>query len=560
MKDLLSYKSFNHICKKLNLDSIYTDYLAQLLNGLATLGYISNRDFDKYIQIIDSNVKNVIISNETTIEFKTGHYDARKKEIYIKNYGDKETFFHRMIYALTTKSHISGKIYMGYNKIYFDEDTKNFEHHNFSLNRAIVTDITLNLLNLYGDIKKGTNYERSILSNIITTDHNTYFLENYLFNQLCISLNINSTEFCKNLFSKNPIKFIERIESKYAINTVGILKIFDDISRTFSHYNKITYFESLAKNINDRNESGDIDASLELERELKLVSYKINDIMEKYEFKYATIEDLKKFYSDNILEGINKYQNAMVDILLETSKELEPFYQAAKLKEFDRYIVNPNPKLDNAIYEVIQYKVLSQAELTSTNLIEGIKFDIILNLIESTRYGRIYKNFYFQIIESISNHDTIYLMLISDNMLVDIYKINHFEKQENKIDNLEKIHFDDIEHLIINDKLGADTFEYNQVYHHAQKHFNNKKLFRKDVILLNIDSYDYCIVSSYNQLYFCSLNKILEKNCYEFKLLELSEKYYVVKNLKETNETSLSTFVLPNNLFSRIFSIFKIGA
>ncbi len=78
-------EKFQQKCK---LDNDFIEKINFLFEKLINFGYIERYNINKFAKQLYLNVDAVFLSPDKTHDYKTGYYDAIKKEIYIRNIND----------------------------------------------------------------------------------------------------------------------------------------------------------------------------------------------------------------------------------------------------------------------------------------------------------------------------------------------------------------------------------------------------------------------------------------------------------------------------------------
>jgi len=201
-------------------------------------------------------------------------------------------------------------------------------------------------------------YENDFLGNKISSDNDIYFLEGKLFAQICYILDVSEEELYNNFFT-SPNKFLNKFNSKISNNlNTDLLKILDDISKNYSAYNKLIYFNRcLNKNyINTRKKSLENDTK-SLEREKENIKLAITNALTKLSDKYDTEDDdifinIEDSLSEEIssleeciLKDISSLQNILVNYLISNKQNYSSISYAIKLKELDKVLIIHSKKL-----------------------------------------------------------------------------------------------------------------------------------------------------------------------------------------------------------------------
>ena len=239
-------EKFKEKCK---LDDKFIEKINFLFEKLVNFGYLDNLNVSKLYKKLYNNVDAVFLSSDKTHDYKTGYYDAIKKELYIKDSNDLESLFLRIIYAITTSQKDDNTFYVGYSKTSLSKSSYKQVHTNFGLNRAVVSNLVCRLLytepTTLSIVPTYRTYTNDFLGNGITTDNNIYFLEGQILKQFCYTLNIEEEDLYYHLFL-NPTTYFNKILKKNKVNEPEkLLKFFDKASKNYSNYNKLIYYNKL---------------------------------------------------------------------------------------------------------------------------------------------------------------------------------------------------------------------------------------------------------------------------------------------------------------------------
>ena len=239
--------------EKLNTSDYFVSVVESLFARLIDFEYISSSKASSLVQTLYNNIQDVRFGNNSLYDFKSGYYDANKKELYIKDEKNIQAVYLRLLYALTTKE-IDPNVYMvGYSTTKLRKDSYKLNYTNFGINRAVMANLVYKLCNLLPSSLQITptrkTYTHDFLGFKIQAENDLYALEGKLLSQLCFVLDIDVELLYSGLFAKNPIKYLDSIfEKKSFENKDKFLKLFDDISRKYNTYNKLAY---LSNKLND---------------------------------------------------------------------------------------------------------------------------------------------------------------------------------------------------------------------------------------------------------------------------------------------------------------------
>ena len=239
--------------EKYNTSDYFTSVVESLLNKLAEFEYISNSKKASLLDLLYKNVKDIRFGTNNIYDFKSGYYDANKKELYIKDEKNIPSVYLRLLYILTT-SEIDTNAYMvGYSTTKLRKDSYKMAYSNFGINRAVMANLVYKLCHLLPPHLQITpskkTYTHDFLGFKIETENEISGIEGKLLSELCFVLDLDPELLYLGLFSKNPIKYLDSVfEKKKFKNKDKFLKLFDNISRKYNTYNKLAF---LSNKLND---------------------------------------------------------------------------------------------------------------------------------------------------------------------------------------------------------------------------------------------------------------------------------------------------------------------
>ena len=334
--------------EKCKVEERFYSIVEGIFEKLLEFGYINKRQKKKLYRKLYENIDTILIGNNKQIDYKTGYYDAVKKELYIRDLNNIESVYLRIIYIITTTQISRDSFAVGYSIASLSKRNYKIEHKNFGINRAIVSNLVCRLLytiptalTIYPTYRA---YQNDFLGKEITSDNDIYFLEGKLIRQICYCLNISEEDLYYNLFNF-PTKNLNKIlrKTKYENYDEILLKL-DEISRTYSNYNKLTYFNKLLndnylnikKNILSENVN-------ELYKEQEKIKSAIYSTLEKYEIDMddeedenfnveASLSEKISDFEELILNDITYIQNILVDFLLENENKYSVIEYVKKRK------------------------------------------------------------------------------------------------------------------------------------------------------------------------------------------------------------------------------------
>lgn len=572
MKDYLK-----KLQKKCDIDENLMVVIKDLIDKLIKFGYISSMEYGKISKKLFDNIDTVITGDINGLDYKTGYYDAMKKELYIKDISNFESIYLRILYILSTTEIDDKKFNVGYSITSLAKKSYKINHKNFGLNRAVISNLVCRLLytlpTTLSIVPTYRTYENDFLGNKLSSDNDIYFLEGKLLKELCYCCDISEESLYSNLFSSSPIKFLDKAFEKSGIDNISEIEdLFDTTSRMYSNYNKLCFLNrKLNENyINIRKNILNDDIS-ELNKEQDRIKLAIKTAIQKLEYKELNIDDDEfdnkiesslsekiSFLEENILLNIYKIQNILVNVLIKNESKYEPIEYAIKLKEINSLLIVENDVLKDAIYTTISTKLLSTSESTASNLVAKIKYSLVNQIISSDKYIKIYKNLSFKKLNDLKlKTNSSLVVLTSENNflnLVEISKLN--EKSKNLDNNTKIIHLENLRYLLTNPSITTDTYKIEEIFSAIK---NKYKKYAK----LQIENVYWTSVYEPGLLFIMDDNgfdvlkiKITDENI-ELSTVKLSENYNVFdvhgENLPAPYSKNKKT-----SIFQKIVALFAL--
>ena len=541
--------------EKCKVEERFYSIVEGIFEKLLEFGYINKRQEKKLYKKLYENIDTILIGNNKQIDYKTGYYDAVKKELYIRDLNNIESVYLRIIYIITTTQISRDSFAVGYSIASLSKRNYKIEHKNFGINRAIVSNLVCRLLytiptalTIYPTYRA---YQNDFLGKEITSDNDIYFLEGKLIRQICYCLNISEEDLYYNLFNF-PTKNLNKIlrKTKYENYDEILLKL-DEISRTYSNYNKLTYFNKLLndnylnikKNILSENVN-------ELYKEQEKIKSAIYSTLEKYEIDMddeedenfnveASLSEKISDFEELILNDITYIQNILVDFLLENENKYSVIEYVIKLKELEKMLIIKNEKLSTKIYETIVYKLLNSYEKTASNVIEKMKYSIVNEIVSSDKYIKIYKNLSFKRLNGLKlSENTAVVALTVDNSFLQLVTINSLNKQMKKLENnTNSIHLDNLSYLLNNPSIIKDISVVEKIFTSIRTKFNEfNNVTIENMYICNIES-NILVVIAENDKFDILKVTIDKSDKINTKIVSTSETYNIF-NLKDNTYNS----------------------
>lgn len=564
----------NKLKEKCNVDDNFFEIIEEIFQSLVDFAYINKSQIKKLEKKLYNNLDTILIGSDLSLDYKTGYYDAVKKELYIKDISNIKSVYLRILYILTT-TEVDKNIYsVGYSKSTFSKTSYKIEHENYGINRAVVSNLvcrffytTPTALSIMPTYK---TYENDFLGNKITSDNDIYFLEGKLLRQICYVLNVNEENLYTNLFL-SPDKYLDKFFSNGNLKDYSsIINLLDTISKDYSHYNKLIYLNKLL-NINYLNIKKNIlnDANLlELRQDqnkIKLaIENALNSIRIDNERKKDNEFDLDSSLSEeinnlekNIVQNISSLQNVLVDKLIDSNLKYSAIEYTIKLKELDKMLIFKSEKLNDTLCNTITNKLLTSFENTSSNLTEKMKYSLINEIISSDKYIKIYKNMAFNRLLNLNLNEYTELMALTvDNtfmQLVIVENLNLNLKDLNE--NTTSIKLDNLGYLLNNPTSTKDIHKTEKIFTIIRNNFvEYNQVPIENIFITTIFDITIVIVMLNNNSF--SVLEIIEKNndlsCVK---VELSESYNIF-TLKDNNLPML--YHKKQSRLEKIISFFMI--
>lgn len=532
--------------EKYNTNDYFISVVESLLNKLAELEYISNSKLSTLLDRFYENVKEIHFGNNNIYDFKSGYYDANKKELYIKDEKNIPAVYLRLLYALTTHEIDTNVFMVGYSTTKLRKDSYRLAYNNFGINRAVMANLVYKLCNLIPANFRVTpttkTYTHDFLGFKIESENDIYGLEGKLLAEMCFVLDLDPELLYLGLFTKNPTKYLENIFAKKNFeNKDEFLTLFDNISRSYNTYNKLAYLSNkLNDNYLEYKKHVLKDSVNEIIKEQEIIESHIKSVIsnlyntdvsneDEFEVEVGLSEALEKLETD-IKNMIIKFQDILCDNIIKNSYHLPYTKFASKLKCFNDILIVPNKKISKTIQETILYKLMPKNEVTGINLVQKIKYAIIEQILANEDYTNVSNTFSFYNITNLENSDlgTAVILLNSDKKFSKIVEVNGLNKKLNTNSSFELnyIPLDNLKHIM--NSTYSNTFIGNVETLYTAFRDNFEKL--SNIPLDNLFVFEYqnqnYIVAFFNgEIYVVSY--VYSSRGYGFNMLNLSEQYNV---------------------------------
>ncbi len=558
--------------EKCKIDNKLFEIINDIFEKLIDFSYISKSQAKKLQKKLYNNIDTILVGNEINIDYKSGYYDAVKKELYIKDISNIETVYLRILYALSTTEISKDTYSVGYSTSSMSNSDYKIRHKNFGINRAVTSNLACRLLytvpTTLSIMPTYRTYENDFLGNKISSDNDIYFLEGKLFAQICYILDVSEEELYNNLFT-SPNKFLSKFSSKISNNlNTDLLELLDTISKNYSAYNKLVYFNRcLNENyINTRKKLLENNTE-SLKREKENIKLAITNALIKISNKYDTEDDdifinIEDSLSEEIssleeciLKDISNLQNILVDYLICNKQNYSSISYAIKLKELDKVLIIKNKNLKEEIYKTLTIDLMNTFENTATNIIEKIKYSIINEIISSDKYIKIYKNMQFKRLNNINCKENCEVVAITvDNEFIQLISVDNLDYNMKGLDNnTHSITLNNMGYLLNTPSVTKDIQIYEKLFtiiHTKFPKFSNVHI--ENMYFVKEDTFSLVIILQDGNF---DILQIIQNDSTKLnlKLIKLSEAYTIF-NLN--NNLLPTLYKKHTNPFQKLFSTF----
>ncbi len=554
--------------KKCNLTDDFINIINSLISKLLEFGYISKLDVNKLYKKLYTNIDVVLTGSKDLLDYKTGYYDALKKELYIKDITNIQAVYLRLLYVLCTKQVNDKHFLIGYSEAKLAKENYKPKHYNFGFNRAVLSNLTCRLLYTLPQslslMPTYRSYQNNFLGYNIIADNDIYFLEGKLLRQICFIYRISEESLYANLFSYKGSSFLKKHDLD------KIYKLFDIISRTYSNYNKLCYFNRLLNDnflkIKQNSIKKKIDITElykrenELIRTVKTVLNKINhnkhdekDLDNNYTaLELSLTEKLDELETD-ILTEITDIQTLFITKVIEEKENFAKDTYVIYLKKLEDMLILKSSKIHIEIFNSITYDVIHSNESSCTNLVSKLKYYLADYMLGKEKYIRLYEDLTFRIVQGINeNSDDICVMINSGllNELVYIKDLCKDPKENLGHNNVEFLNSKNLKHIINTNIKETESIEkLFTSLRTTYLEFNNISI--NDVYIYDAKTEKLLLIIANNIEYIVLIDDS-NMDDIKFELLNLSEKYTLINNNENlpmlyTNKPSLFNIL---NIFS----------
>ena len=534
--------------EKFNTSDYFVGVAESLIDRLLEFEYISAFKLNSYINKLFDNISELRIDTNNKYEYKSGYYDANKKELYIKDTKNIPATYLRLLYALTTTEVDAGIYDTGYATTKLSTENYKLRHLNFGINRAIMSNLVYKLCNLIPASLQITQIEPTYTHNFlgfkIESQNDMYYLEAKLLNELCFVLDMDAELLYHGLFTKRPMKtLLAAFKRKNFVRADEFLSLLDNISRKYSTYNKLVF---LSSELNDNYISykknvltTDIN---EIKKEQALIEREIANVLSKlkaiekeeleeddetqvFEYMAGLAETIDTLYTE-LRNDIVSIQDILAEQLIESCKNLPYSKYASKLKCFNNILIEPNEKLNKKIEEIILFKLMPEAEVTGINLMEKIKYALIEQILAERDYSDISNTFSFYNITALENSDngSCLIILNSEKSFAKVLEISGLEKAGRNY-TITPIPLDNLKHIMTTNYSNIYIGSIEKLYSSLKnsfKQFSNVSM--ENIFVFEYDTKKLLLVYDDNIPNIVSFST---SQIHNFQKLPLSEKYKV---------------------------------
>lgn len=562
--------------EKCNIPDRFMSVITSLFDRLVDFGYVSNSGTKKLTKKLYDNVDTLILGKTIGLDYKSGYYDAVKKELYIKDINNIESIYLRIMYVITTSEIDNDTYAVGYSTATLSKSDYKIIHKNFGINRAVVSNLVCRLLYTIPEtlsiVPTYRTFNSDFLGNEIKSDNDIYFLEGKILSQICYTLNLNEEELYNNIFSPSPNKYLHRFFAKSKLKNLDELLVeFDKISRTYSNYNKLCFLNNklnanyinIRKNIlnNDAKDFKKEEKIIKLAIESALIKLSPEEIEEDESIAIEnSLSEKINELEENIIKMLSSLQKKLVDFLIDDKSKYTTIMYAIKLKTLDKILLVPNKKLKNTLFETITHELLSNGENTASNLIEKIKYSIVNEIISSDKYIKIYKNMYFRKLEALGldSKTSIVALNVDDEFmqLIEVSSLNKVTKNLNN--NTKKIQLDSLGYLLNNPSAVASniaTIEkiITSIRNHNSQ-FNNIKI--EDIYMTDYKDFKIVVIRQSNG--FSILKLTIKNGEFVTKQIKLSENFSIFNFTNSQSNLPTIYTKKKKNPLQKILALFGI--
>lgn len=566
---------------KCGVDDKFCNNVKNLVEKLIEFGYINKLYAKNLYKKLYENVDLVIFGKDSSLDYKSGYFDAVRKELYIKDIDNIESFYLRLLYVFTTTKTGDTSYNVGYSKAFIANDSYKIKYSNFSINRAVISNLVCRLLYtvptaLTIDPTYRT-YENTFLGNKICADNDIYFLEGRLLTELCFVLNSNEEDLYTNLFNVNPEKFLEKFLKKNKFkNYDETLTLLDEISRLNSNYNKLCFLNkmlddnyiNIKKNILDKKRTKIYkNEEIKIKVAIKSCLLKLDDkseedeenILDNSNIESSLSEKITNFEND-ILEKTSSFQSMLVKILINTKKIYKDIDYGVKLKRLQSILITENDELNEELLLLIRNKLLNTYESDASNLIEKIKYSLANHTLNKEKFIKSYKELSFRRLNNVKIDSNASLVAFElEHTFVQLVLISNINLHiKNLHNNTYDLPLTNLGYLFNNVTNSVSTERVEKLYTLIKDQIKdvNPLLKISDVYLSELDNSTIVVVPFENEYKIFEVENVYTKDqAMKLKEIQLTESFDIF-----SDPSKMPAIYADNkkNIFKRLVSLFTI--
>lgn len=539
--------------EKCGVDDKFIEKVEDLTSRLIEFGYISKMQTKTLYRKLYENVDIVLFGKDSTLDYKTGYFDAVRKELYIKNIDNTESFYLRMLYIFTTTKLSDTSYNVGYSTASLAKTSYKIEYTNFSINRAIVSNLVCRLLYTVPTaltiLPTYRTYENNFLGNKICADNDIYFLEGRLLTELCFVTNSNEEELYINLFSQMPIKFLEKLLKKSRFENYNeALTLLDIISKLNSNYNKLCFLNKLLddnyinikKNILDKKavkfyKEEEIKIKMAIKSALLKLEQNDNDdnIDDTLNIDIdSSLAEKISIFENDILDKTYKFQSMLVNILIDSRILYKDIDYAVKLKKLQNILITENDTLNQELFNVIRNNLLNTYESNTSNLIEKIKYSLAHHTLDKEKFISSYKDLSFKKLNTINmNTNSALVAFELENTFIQLILIQNINLNiKNITNNTYELALTNLGYLFNNVTNNVSTERIEKLYTLIKEHLQDTNPLIKisDIYISEYNDSTLVIVPFKETYKIFQVENVYTKNQEMIlKDINLSESFYI---------------------------------
>lgn len=546
--------------EKYNTSEYFTSVVASLIERLVEFEYIPSSKASYYLNKLIENVNEIRFGDNNIYDYKSGYYDANKKELYIKDDKNIPAVYLRLLYALTTVEVDTNVFRVGYSTTKLRKDSYRMAYENFGINRAALANLVYKLCHLLPNSLQLTPTNKTHTHNFlgfkIDVANELYSLEGKLLTELCFVLDIDQEHLYSGLFSKNPAKYLENIlDKKNFENAEGFLTLFDNISRKYNTYNKLAF---LSNKLNDNyiNYKKNVlkDDVNEIIKEQEIIESHITSVLsalygkeendlEEYEVSVGLAEALERLESE-LKDGLIKFQDILADNIIKANVHLPYSKLANKLKCFNDILITPNSKITKAIRDTILFKLMPEDEVTGINLVQKIKYALIEQILSDSDYTNMSNSFNFYNITTLENNDlgSTVILLKADKGFARVLEVKGLNSsiKHNPVFELNYLPLDNLKYMMSSTYSNTYISNVEALYTSLRNNFEELANIPLDnIFAFEYNSQKYLVCYLNNMPYVLSYT--YSTLGYGFNMLNLSEQYKVFGKAAVTKTNFISS-------------------